>query len=84
MMQGILTCMTFISAVLFPWPLTALLALVSSVTEPLVPLAAGLFTDTLFYAPSAHAFPLFTLSGAVVTTIAFLVRSQLRPSIIGE
>ena len=83
-MQGILTCITFISAILFPWPLTVLFALVSSITEPFVPFAVGLFVDTLFYAPSAHAFPVFTLSGAAVTAIAFLVRSQLRPSIIGE
>lgn len=83
-MQGILTCITFVSVIFFPWPLTTLFALVSSVKEPFVPLAVGLFADTLFYAPHAYAFPLFTLFGAIVTALALLVRSQLRQSIIRE
>jgi hypothetical protein len=77
MMRGALTLSTFVSIVFFPWPLSALLALAASFFEPLVPLAAGIFFDTLYYAPSAHGLPLFTVCGAVVTAIAFLVRSQL-------
>lgn len=77
MMRGILTISTLASAILFPWPLTALLALAAVPFEPLVPLAAGLFVDTLYYAPQAHAVPLFTLCGAAVTAIAFFVRSRL-------
>ena len=53
MMRGILTSLTFISTVLFPWPLTVLLALAISLFEPLVPLAAGLFADTLYHAPQS-------------------------------
>jgi hypothetical protein len=82
MMRGILTLFTFVSVIFFPWPFTALLALVSSLTEPLVPLAVGMFADTLYYAPSAGALPFFTLAGAVATTIALLVRSRLRAGII--
>lgn len=82
MMRGALTFFAFVSVIFFPWPFTALLALVAAFTEPLVPLAVGLFADTLYYVPSAHAWPLLTLGGAVVTIIAVLVRSRLRAGTI--
>lgn len=78
MTSALLTLSTFISIIFFPWPLAALLALFVSVTEPLVPLAAGLFADTLYYSSSSGTIPLFTLGGASVTVIAFFVRSRLR------
>ena len=81
-MRGVLTLLTFVSVVLFPWPCTVLLVLAGAYTEPLVPLAVGLFADTLYYAPQAHALPLYTLYGAVVTVGAFFVRSRLQASII--
>ncbi len=84
MMRGILTLLAFVSAILFPWPFTALLALGLSPFDPLVPLALGLFADTLYYTPQAGTFPLFTVYGAVATVLAFLVRSRLKTSIIGE
>ncbi len=80
MTQGILTLLTFISAVLFPWPLTAALAFVSSFTEPLVPLAIGIFADTLYYAPHAYTLPLFTICGTILTFSMLFVRSRLRSS----
>lgn len=84
MMRGTLTLLSLVSTVFFPWPLTALLALASSLLEPLVPLAAGLLADTLYYTPHAGALPLFTLYGALATAFAFFVRSRLSKSIIGE
>lgn len=84
MMRGICTLLTFISIVLFPWPMSVLLALVISLFEPLVPLAAGLFADTLYYTPQSGIMPLFTLYGAMVTAVTFFVRSRLKTSIIRE
>ncbi len=84
MTRGILTSLTFISTVLFPWPLSVLLALCASLFEPLVPLAAGLFADTLYYVPQAGVLPLFTLGGGALTIIAFFVRDRLKTSIIGR
>lgn len=84
MMRGILSLLTFISIVLFPWPMSVLLALAVSLFEPLVPLAAGLFADTLYYAPRSGIMPLFTLYGAATTAVAFFVRSRLKTGIIGE
>lgn len=81
-MRGMLTLLTFISIVLFPWPMAVLLALITSFVEPLVPLAAGIFADTLYAPPSLETLPFFTLCGAVATIIAFFVRSRLRTSII--
>lgn len=78
MISAILTIFTFVSVIFFPWPLAALLALAASVTEPLVPLAAGLFADTLYYSSSVSSFPFFTLGGAIVTALSFFVRSRLR------
>ncbi len=83
-MRGILTLITFISTVLFPWPLTAILALGTSIFEPLVPLSIGLFADILYYVPQSGSLPVFTLYGALVTALAFLVRSRLKTGIIGE
>ena len=74
--------LTLISTILFPWPFAATLAVVGAFAEPLVPLVAGIFADTLYYTPHANVLPLFTLYGAVVTSITFIVRSQLRASII--
>lgn len=80
--NGFLTIMTFVSAMLFPWPFTALLALIAALFEPLVPLAVGLFVDTLYYTSVTGAFPLFTLYGLFASIIAILVRRQLQASII--
>jgi len=82
MMRGVLILFTFVSVIFFPWPFTALLVLGVAFVEPLVPFAAGLFADTLYYTASAHVWPLFTLAGAAVTIIAVLVRSRLRTSTI--
>ncbi len=82
MMRGALTFFTLVSILFFPWPFAATLAIVGAFAEPLVPLAAGIFADTLYYTPHANALPLFTLYGAVVTSITFIVRSRLRASIM--
>ncbi len=83
MMRGLITLAAFVSAVFFPWPLTAFLAVGAAITEPLVPLALGIFVDTLYYAPSASFLPLSTLLGAVVTAVAFFVHSRLRAGSMG-
>lgn len=82
MIKSVLTILTFVSAMLFPWPFTALLAIAASFFEPLIPLAAGLFADTLYYASSVEIIPLFTLYGAIVSVVAFFVRSRIKASII--
>ncbi|HEY4501005.1 MAG TPA: hypothetical protein VJI70_01925 [Candidatus Paceibacterota bacterium] len=84
MTRGILTLLTFASTVLLPWPITALLALAVAPLEPLVPFATGLFADTLYFIPQSGGFPLFTFYGAVITAVAFFVRSRLKTGIIGE
>lgn len=73
---------TFISVMLFPWPLWASLTLVLSAFEPLVALAIGIFADTLYYTPDAASVPLFTLLGASVTVASFFVRSWLKTSLV--
>lgn len=82
MIRGTLTIVAFISTVLFPWPLTAFLALTASAFEPLVPLSIGLFADALYYAPFSGALPIFTFYGALATALAFIVRSRLSAGII--
>lgn len=84
MMRGILTIISFISTVFFPWPLTILLTLGASIFEPLVALSIGLFADTLYYTPISGGLPVFTFYGALITVMAFLVRSRLKTGIIGE
>ncbi len=82
MMRGMLTISGFISTILFPWPLTVLLVLGVSLLEPLVPIAVGLFADTLYYAPQSGALPVFTFYGILATIVALFVRSRLKASII--
>lgn len=82
MMRGTLMFLTLTSTILFPWPFAATLAVVGAFAEPLVPFAAGIFADTLYYTPHANALPLFTLYGAVVTIVTLIVRSRLRASIM--
>lgn len=84
MIRRLGTLSVFFSALLFPWPLTACLALGLSVFEPWVPLAAGLFVDTLFYTPHGTFVPLFTLVGVCVTAVSFFVRSRLKTGSIEE
>jgi hypothetical protein len=82
MMRGIATLFIFVSVIFFPWPLVALLAVALASLEPLMPLAVGLFADTLYFAPAAQSLPFFSIAGAVVTIIAFLVRSRMRTGTI--
>ena len=82
MMRPFLTFFTLVSLLFFPWPFPAILALASAFFIPLLPLAAGLFADVLYYASGTETLPLFTLYGALVTGIALFVRSRLNASII--
>lgn len=81
-MHVLLISTTFVSVVLFPWPLTVFLVFAFSFFEPLMPLVIGIFADTLYYAPQAYAIPLYTLYGIICTSGIFFVRSRLRASII--
>ncbi len=82
MIRATLVFLTLASAIFFPWPFTALLALGASFLEPLTPLAAGIFIDTLYYSASTGGFPYFALCGALATVIVFFVRNQLKASTI--
>lgn len=84
MKNGILTIASFLSVILFPWPLTAFVAIAASFFEPLVPLAVGLFADTLYWAPDAGALPVYSFYGLAFSIVAIFVRSRLSTSIIGE
>jgi len=77
-MRGSVTFLVFISTMVFPWPLTVLLVLAASSIEPLIPFAAGLFADTLYYVPHDAALPLWSIGGGVVSLIASVVHSRLR------
>lgn len=78
MMRGIATIGTLLSAIFFPWPVTALFAVGVSFFEPLVPLAVGIFIDTLHYLPGQGEWPLPTMLGAMATALVLFVRSRLK------
>ena len=84
MMRGIYTIVTFVSVLLFPWPVAAVLAFVSALHLPLLPLAIGIFFDTLYYTKATGFLPLGSMCGVLVSTIALFVRSRLNPGIIGR
>lgn len=78
MMRALLIGTTFVSVVAFPWVLTVLLVCMSAMIEPLIPLAVGIFADVLYYAPQVSLVPRYALSGVLLTSFAFFVRSRLR------
>jgi len=67
-----------VSALVFPWQATVVLALGAAFFEPLMPLATGLLLDVLYYVPQTTLWPRFTLFGALVSVVALVVRSRLR------
>lgn len=72
----------FLSVFLFPWQLWVGILFALSPFEPILPLAVGVFADTLYYAPHGSFFPVYTLFGAGLTSIALFVRSRLKTSIM--
>lgn len=76
--RGALTVSAMAAVVVFPWPLAALLALTAAWYEPLVPFAAGIFADALYYTAHAARLPWFTVLGALASVLAVFVRSRLR------
>jgi hypothetical protein len=84
MKRGFLTIATLTSVIFLPWPFTLVLALASALYLPLLPLAAGIFSDVLYWGPAAGGLPLATLLGALVSVVAIIVRSRLTTGIIGE
>lgn len=83
MKRILLALATFASVIFLPWPCTAVLAILSALYVPLLPLAAGLFGDVLYWTPSVSAFPLGTALGAALSVAALFVRSRLTTGIIG-
>lgn len=82
MMRKAMIVLTFMSTVLFPWPLTAVLAVGLASVEPLIPLAVGVFADTLYFSHQG-TLPMATVYGALVSAVAFFVRSRLKTGIMG-
>ena len=78
-MRGISILFVFVSVIFFPWMFTVVIAIISSFFLPLLPIAAGIFADTLYYTTGV---PIFSLGGAFVTVAAFIVRSRLSASIM--
>ena len=81
MIRAIFVLLSFVSIVIFPWPLTVAFALITSFFIPLMPLAVGIVADAFYYGPSG-SLPLFTIYGVLATVIAFFVRHRLRASMI--
>ncbi len=73
----VLVASAFVSLFFFPWPLTVLMGLGAGILVPLVPLALGLLADTLYWAPGVIGVPLYTIGGALLTVLAYLVRARL-------
>jgi hypothetical protein len=82
-LRSVVLIAAFLSPILFPWPLTALLALIAAAVSPLAPLAVGLIIDTLYFSRTASLFvPWATILGAVATLGAFSVHRFLETSIM--
>lgn len=83
MMRVWLIPLAFLSPFLFPWPLTAALALAAAWISPLIPLAVGILVDALYYAHGAtFLVPWATVIGGLVALLAAFVRRFLETSIM--
>lgn len=77
-MRGVFTFCTLAGTILFPWPLTVVLVLGMAFLEPLLPLAAGIIFDSLYFTSPAQTLPIATLYGAGISFFACVVHSRLR------
>jgi hypothetical protein len=77
-MSASLTIGTLASIIFFPWQLSVLVVLGGAGIEPLLPLAAGLLADALYFVPHSTTLPVFSLGGAAVSIVATVVRRQFR------
>jgi hypothetical protein len=84
MIRGLLLVLGFAAVLFFPWPVAAIIGLTLALREPLAPLSLGIFADTLYWSPAAHALPVFTIAGALACAASYLVRGRLSKGIIGE
>lgn len=83
MRAAIFICAPFLSLLFFPWPAAVVLSLIAAWYEPLIPFAAGIFADALYYTAHGARLPWFTLGGALVSVMAVFVRSRLKAGTIG-
>jgi len=82
MIRFFLIAISFVSLLLFPWPFSVILTLAASIYVPFLPIAMGLFADTLYYTSKTEALPLLTLYGAITTGIALIVHNRISNNII--
>lgn len=80
--KGALLALALLGPFLFPWPLTATLAILAAIYFPLAPLSVGLLTDALYYAHGAALVPWWSIIGLIATLIAYGVRSFFEASIM--
>ena len=83
-MRVALISLAFISTILFPWQCTVLLVGISSFFIPLLPIAIGIFADTLYYTSKVSLVPLYTICGVIISGAMFLVRQRLQAGTIGK
>lgn len=79
-MTGVLLALALVSALAFPWPLTAAIAVAASFYEPLIAFAAGVAADAMYYSVHAARLPYLTVGGALVSVAVVFVRSRLKTS----
>ena len=82
LVRALWTLGTLLGTLVLPWLVSALLALLGALWIPLLPLATGILYDLLYAAPHAHGFFSGTLLGALLTGLAYLVRTRVAPGII--
>jgi len=82
MIRGAFIVAAFLSPFFFPIVATVVLALIGAIVSPLVPFLVGVLLDTLYYAPGAYPFPLYSLLGSVAALAAFGVHRFVETSIM--
>mgnify|MGYP003421979206 CR=1 FL=1 len=85
MIRVVVVVAAIFSPFLFPYPATLLFSFAASLYFPLAGVLLGVLTDLLYYVPGASAFslPVGTISGALISGGALLVRRFVKARIIG-
>jgi hypothetical protein len=81
-MRYALLALAILAPVLFPWPLSAALALSAAIYFPLAPLACGILIDALYFAPGAYPYPFFLAAGLLAALAALFVHRFVETSIM--
>lgn len=82
MMRYVVLLATFLSLVWFPWPITVVLMVVSSIFVPLSGIVFGVLFDMVYAPVGAVSMPLGVLWGSAASLAGYIISRFIRTRIM--